>query len=223
MVLEFLGLKISYIIKKFIKDPKELLFPWVQSVYIYHWETVSWAIRSIYLWTCLKIALANMLRVHPNNICVAIFSKTKTNWEEWHCFYLWGNLFPVWLNRNWFLLPASAFVQLQYLMSSCLWKIPVNTRERMRVKKTDNVWAVLWKWCRSHGPPERSSRVPWGFHHRTSRPSAPIVLSAAAAVHSLTHIPLFEPPRNCSTPTFPVLNCLPEFAQTHVHWVGDAV
>ena len=90
-------------------------------------------------------------------------------------------------------------------------------------EKTDNVWAVLWKWCRSHGPPERSSRVPWGFHHRTSRPSAPIVLSAAAAVHSLTHIPLFEPTRNCSTPTFPVLNCLPEFAQTHVHWVGDAV
>ena len=30
-------------------------------------------------------------------------------------------------------------------------------------------------------------------------------------------------PMNCSTPGFPVFHCLPEFAQTHVHWVSDAV
>ena len=28
---------------------------------------------------------------------------------------------------------------------------------------------------------------------------------------------------DCSTPDFPVLHHLPEFAQTHVHWVGDAI
>ena len=28
---------------------------------------------------------------------------------------------------------------------------------------------------------------------------------------------------NCSTPAFPVLYCLLEFAQTPVHWVGDAI
>ena len=28
---------------------------------------------------------------------------------------------------------------------------------------------------------------------------------------------------DCSTPGFPVLHCLPEFAQTHVHWVIDAI
>ena len=27
-------------------------------------------------------------------------------------------------------------------------------------------------------------------------------------------------PRNCSTPGFPILHYLPEFAQTHVHWVS---
>ena len=27
----------------------------------------------------------------------------------------------------------------------------------------------------------------------------------------------------CSMPGFPVLQCLPEFAQTHVHWVSDAI
>ena len=30
-------------------------------------------------------------------------------------------------------------------------------------------------------------------------------------------------PQNCSTPGFPALHYLPEFAQTHVHWVGDAI
>ena len=28
---------------------------------------------------------------------------------------------------------------------------------------------------------------------------------------------------NCSTPGFPVLHCLSEFAQTHVHQVDDAI
>ena len=28
---------------------------------------------------------------------------------------------------------------------------------------------------------------------------------------------------DCSTPGFPVLHCLAEFTQTHVHWVSDAI
>jgi len=30
-------------------------------------------------------------------------------------------------------------------------------------------------------------------------------------------------PMDCSMPGFPVFHYLPEFAQTHVHWVGDAI
>ena len=30
-------------------------------------------------------------------------------------------------------------------------------------------------------------------------------------------------PMDCSTPGFPVLHHLPEFSQTHVHWVSDAI
>ena len=30
-------------------------------------------------------------------------------------------------------------------------------------------------------------------------------------------------PMDCSTPGFPVLHHLPELAQTHVHWVADAI
>ena len=28
---------------------------------------------------------------------------------------------------------------------------------------------------------------------------------------------------DCNTPGFPVLHCLPKFAQTHVHWVSDVI
>ena len=30
-------------------------------------------------------------------------------------------------------------------------------------------------------------------------------------------------PQNCSTPGLPVHHQLPEFTQTHIHWVGDAI
>ena len=30
-------------------------------------------------------------------------------------------------------------------------------------------------------------------------------------------------PMNYSIPGFPILHCLPEFVQTHVHWVNDAI
>ena len=35
--------------------------------------------------------------------------------------------------------------------------------------------------------------------------------------------PALYDPMDCSTPDFPVLHHLLEFAQTHVHWVGDAI
>ena len=34
---------------------------------------------------------------------------------------------------------------------------------------------------------------------------------------------LLSAPTNCNMPSFPVCRYLPELAQTHVHWVGDAI
>ena len=39
-------------------------------------------------------------------------------------------------------------------------------------------------------------------------------------VQSLSHVQLCNP-MDCSMPGFPVLHCLLELAQTHVHWVSD--
>ena len=42
-------------------------------------------------------------------------------------------------------------------------------------------------------------------------------------VQSLSHSPTLCDPMDCSMPSFPVLRHLLEFAQIHVHWVGDAI
>ena len=46
--------------------------------------------------------------------------------------------------------------------------------------------------------------------------------SSLFAVQSLGRVWLYDP-MDCSTPGFVVLRCLLEFAQTHVHWVHDAI
>ena len=40
---------------------------------------------------------------------------------------------------------------------------------------------------------------------------------------SLQSCPTLCDPMDCSTPGFPVHHQLPQLAQTHVHWVGDAI
>ena len=51
------------------------------------------------------------------------------------------------------------------------------------------------------------------FHNSSARRS----LCCSSVTKSL---PTLSNPMDCSTPGFPVLHYLPEFAQIHVHWVG---
>ena len=55
----------------------------------------------------------------------------------------------------------------------------------------------------------------WYWHFRRA--------FVVAVVQSLRFVWLFCDPMDCSTPGFPVLHHLPEFAQTHVHWISDAI
>ena len=49
----------------------------------------------------------------------------------------------------------------------------------------------------------------------------------SSAPHQFSRItqscPILCDPMNCSTPGLPVHHQLPEFTQTHVHWVGDVI
>ena len=52
----------------------------------------------------------------------------------------------------------------------------------------------------------------------------PIFPEASACCCSVAQLcPTLYYPMDHSTPGFSVLHCLSEFAQTHVHWVGDAI
>ena len=48
----------------------------------------------------------------------------------------------------------------------------------------------------------------------------PILFQSSSVTQSC---PTFCDPMDCSTPGLPVHHQLPEFTQTHVHWVGDAI
>ena len=52
---------------------------------------------------------------------------------------------------------------------------------------------------------------------------SPIVSKANALLLLLSHVWLFVTPWTASTPGFLVLHYLLELAQTHAHWVGDAI
>ena len=49
------------------------------------------------------------------------------------------------------------------------------------------------------------------------------VMGFVVVVQSLSHVRLLVTPMDCSILGFPVLHHLPELAQTHVHWIGDAI
>ena len=49
------------------------------------------------------------------------------------------------------------------------------------------------------------------------------VLREKVLVLSFSCVWIFVTPMDCSTPGFPALHYLPEFAQTHVHWDRDAI
>ena len=56
---------------------------------------------------------------------------------------------------------------------------------------------------------------------RTEGPAINPHVHCCSSVHK--SYPTLCDPRDCSMPTFPVLHHLLEFAQTHVHWVNDAI
>ena len=73
------------------------------------------------------------------------------------------------------------------------------------------------------------SHLHWGIYshliHKAKSPTLSIVVnshSVLAVVHSLSCWTFWHS-MDWSTPGFPVLHCLLEIAQTHVHWVNDAI
>ena len=70
-------------------------------------------------------------------------------------------------------------------------------------------------------PGHPSSHLPNNFTwicHESQRPLNGSKFSSVAQL-----CPTLCDPKDCSTPGFPIYHQLPELAQTHVHWVSDAI
>ena len=68
------------------------------------------------------------------------------------------------------------------------------------------------RWILKHWPPGKSNSIIMFIN----------VNHPCSCCCSVSHVRLCDP-MDCSTPGFPLLHYLPEFAQTHVHWVSDAI
>ena len=81
-------------------------------------------------------------------------------------------------------------------------------------------WIAGDKLLRNTGSPVWCSVMTWGWGKggRIKREGIYVCSSSVAQSCSTLCDPMDQ-----STPGFPVLHCLPESAQTHVHWVGDAI
>ena len=101
------------------------------------------------------------------------------------------------------------------------------------INKTRRQRKDMWQkqWRRVLGPRGRTRSVGWSCIPRwrtcTGSPWTGTLLSDLESVLCCYSVaqscPTLCHPMDCSMPGFPVLHSLPEFAQTHVHWIGDAI
>ena len=79
---------------------------------------------------------------------------------------------------------------------------------------------IFWQSCTACGisvPPTGIKTRPWAVKAMWSPTAGCCCCSAIKSCLTLCI------PMDCSMTDFPVLHYLPEFAQTHVHWVSDAI
>ena len=121
--------------------------------------------------------------------------KSKVKWT-----FVWVldmSFFSSFVNLGMFLnLTSPQFLHLKYgHSSSSLSGVARRIRQRSTCKELYTRFGILWAFSR----------------------------------HSVQFISVAQPcltlcdPMNCSTPGLPVHHQLPEFTQTHVHWVSDAI
>ena len=79
-----------------------------------------------------------------------------------------------------------------------------------------NLNKISWSWHRQQNPST------WAYPNVTLQNSE-INCLLSLLLFRCSVVPNFCNPMDCSMPGFLVLHHLPELAQTHVHWVGDAI
>ena len=118
------------------------------------------------------------------------------------------------------------------------------TSEKVKLKPLSRVWLLATPWTVAYQAPLsmgffQARILEWvaiSYSRGSSWPRGPTCVSCIGrwilyhcppeycCHRSVAKLcPTFCNPIDCSTPGFPVLHYLPEFAQIHVHWVGEAI
>ena len=97
-----------------------------------------------------------------------------------------------------------------------LWTCQPQPTHQVTTEAYMNLNKISWSWHRQQNPSS------WSYPNVTPQNSA-INCLLLLLLFSCSVMPNFCDPMDWSKPGFPVLHHLPEFAQTHVHWVGDAI
>ena len=104
------------------------------------------------------------------------------------------------------------------------------TGQILRLKRLLRPFLSNYTVCKSKGPPyiwNEQNLDEWGHHSSTALVMA-IALRATPClvvvfvVQSSSHVWLSVTPKDCSMPGLSIPHHLLEFAQFHIHWIGDA-
>ena len=93
------------------------------------------------------------------------------------------------------------FILLSFFIYSHLPPLSYRYHEIKKPHHVNFIWLIYHKYC--------------------VRERFLVIFSSVQLSHSV--VSYFVWPHECSTPGLPVHHHLPEFTQTHVHWVGDAI
>ena len=90
---------------------------------------------------------------------------------------------------------------------------------------TTGMGVPVWEGPLWHKPSWQSPLTTQPVNLRLGSPQAKNNTRKGPQYHlsSVQSCPTLSDPKNCSTPGLPIHHHLPKLAQTHVHWVGDAI
>ena len=119
---------------------------------------------------------------------------------------------------------------MQEMQETQVWFLgPEDALEKeMATYSSIHAWKIWWTEesgrLQSMGSQELDMTEQLNHHYHLNKTNASLVIYYICCCCSIFQSCLTPcDPMDCSTPGFPVLHHLPEFTQTHVHWVSDAI